>query len=170
MILSFCKENIAEALEAADARQDYAERVRLPNYDGRELTPELERENHHVGAIAEWACALHFGLTFNASVGDLTACDLGIIEVRGRRDGPNADLPMRRNDTPKLRKPFVLVLVNLIHLTANIVGWLCGWEAMKRADNATQRYGVWYIPPPYHSVRSLEQWIMCGHPQHWCPS
>lgn len=158
-----------EAIAGANKRQDYAEQVHLPNYDGRTLTPEYERENHHVGAIAEWASAALLGQKFDPSVGDLDATDLKIIEVRGRRIGPNSDLPMRRNDENKLRLPFFLVRINLNRLTAEFVGWLCGWEAWERRTTENCHFGVWYIPPPYHTVLSLQQWVLCGHRLHWAP-
>jgi len=172
MLMQLNMERANEFVKAANDRQDYAERFRLENYDGRPMTAEQEREAHGVGALGEGAAADLFGLKFDPAVGVLDGTDLKIIEVRARRaGGSGGDLAMRRgdNEKAKLRRPFLLVHVNPPKLTVQFIGWLCGWEAWERRSEENCHYGVWYIRPPYHSVLSLQQWVQCGHRLHWSP-
>jgi hypothetical protein len=173
-IIRFTKAEADEAIAAGDKRWQFARNRNARNY-GIDLSPEECKENHHVGSIGEWVCAEYFGLEFEGgtdfdSYESLVAPDLKIIEVRARRIqfGLNADLTIRPDD--KMRLPVVLVRVSMERMLAEIVGWLCGWEAIEREDKIW--YGprqVFYVPPPYHSVLSLVQWLACGRRPHWCP-
>jgi hypothetical protein len=166
-----------EAKAAANARQDYAEKNEYKSHGDEVVPRDKERRNHIVGCLGELKCAQHFGLNFDPSIGVITSIDCKIIEVRTRRIETGRDLALRPND--KWRLPFVLVWLNRERMLATIVGWLCGWEGHQRAMLAKQEAGrdvwwqpltgAWFIPPPYHSIQSLEDWIDAGHPEHWAP-
>jgi hypothetical protein len=168
--MQFTPAQAEEALRGANERQDYAEMMGFENYGGRMFTREEERLHHEVGALGEYAAANCLGLKFDPTVGRIDAVDLGIVEVRARTVGRLTDLAIRSGkDEEKLRLPFFLTVVNRPTLTVDLVGWLCGWEAWERRNQQNYHYGVWYIPPPYHSVLSLQQWVLCGHRRHWAP-
>ena len=164
--------DFAEADAGALGRRAYGRSANLTEYapEARARDSELEKFlTERAGARAEKVCADHFKLPFNASVGNTRNIDLAdLIEVRCRR-GALADLGIRPKD--KMRLPHVLV--RYYGECIDIVGWLCGWEGRERAEQLKIRLcpirKVWYVPPPYHSVRSLEQWLMCGHRLHWMP-
>ena len=163
---------------AANGRQAFAERNKYVPYDkSARIQPEQQRTNDIAGCLGELKCAHYFGLKFDPSVGVITNVDLKIIEVRTRRIETGRDLAIRPKD--KMRLPYVLVWLDFKRMIAMMVGWLCGWQAHERAMQAKQEAGhdvwwqqikqVWFIPPPYHSIASLEDWIGAGAPQHWAP-
>jgi hypothetical protein len=167
-----------EATRPANDRQDYAEQNNFRSYGEAKMTPEQERGNHLVGCITELKCAQFFGLKFDPSVGVITNVDCKILEVRGRRIESGRDLAIRPHD--KMRLPHVLMWVDGKFTRATVVGWLCGWQGHQRAMAAKaeagghdvmwqQSKGVWFIPPPYHSIVSLQDWIGAGAPLHWAP-
>jgi len=158
--------------EGALGRRAYGRSAGLKEYAAEARARDSEEEKfltEQAGTRAEQIGADHFKLSFNASVGNTRNVDLDdLIEIRGRR-GANTDLAIRPVD--KMRLPHVLI--RIIPPWADIVGWLCAWEGRQRALELKLRLcpirHVWYVPPPYHSVRSLEQWLMCGHRLHWMP-
>jgi hypothetical protein len=167
-----------EATDAANGRQDFAEQQNWRSRGAGEIPRARERLNSLVGCLGELKCSQYFGMKFDPSIGIITNVDCEIFEVRTRRIDSGRDLAITPDD--KMRLPYVLVWIDRLGTTATIVGWLCGWEGHQRAMQAKEAAGgrdvwfrpvrvVWFIPPPYHSVKSLRQWIQCGHLLHWCP-
>jgi len=169
-IIRFTQADLEIGIRDGNALEDEAQAKGARNY-GIDLTLEETRANHHVGSLGEWLCAKYFGLEDEyrevKKQGDV---DLKVIEVRARRItmGLNCDLTIRPDD--KMRMPIVLVRVSMERMLAELVGWLCGWEAIEREDKIWyEPRRVFYVPPPYHSILSLEQWLACGRRPHWCP-
>jgi hypothetical protein len=164
--------DFTDADKGALGRRAYGRSAGLTEYaaEARARDSELEKFlTEQVGTRAEQVGAEHLKLPFNASVGNTRNVDLAdLIEIRGRR-GAGTDLPIRPRD--KMRLPHLLI--RFYGKYAHIIGWLCGWEGQKRARELNLKLcpirHVWYVPPPYHSVLSLEQWLMCGHRLHWMP-
>lgn len=163
-----------------DGRQDFADSANLKSSHGDEatLSREQQRSDHGIGALGEKIVADYYGLPWDPSIGVLTNVDCKIIEVRTRRIETGRDLPIRKND--KMRLPHVNVWIDQKRMIATIAGWLCAWEGHQRAMQAKAdaggkdvwwqaKTGVWFIPPPWHSVQSLTDWIGAGHPLHWAP-
>lgn len=174
VLISWTRAESEPITAAANGRQGYAEAMGFENYGRKDLTSEQLLAQHSVGAHGEWVTAEAFGppLKFNPSIGKIDTVDLQILEVRARPWIPGRlDLGVR-GKRDKLRLPHVLVHVDLPRCRACIPGWLCGWEAMERPDKVEFDRGEvrwWFVPPPYHTPRSLKQWIECGHPLHWAP-
>jgi len=177
-MISYTREEVAEPLRVGDARQDAAERAGYVNYGGVRTLAE-QRENHRLSAVGEWLAAWFFRLRFKPSIGVIDAIDLGFldddteedgVEVRARRVTerlPVPDLIIRPTD--KLVLPHVLICVELELGQAEVAGWLVGWEALQRGDKGPLPglQGLHAVPPPYHSVESLQHWIAAGHRRHW---
>jgi len=160
-----------EALAAGDGRQDYAEKVGLEHY-GDGIPLDQQRANHKFATVAEYIVHLYLRVPWRANVGEVKAVDHEFLETRARRIGPglpHPDLFIRPRDWEKRFLPYLLVWINEEESVAYLVGWLCGWEAWRRRGNWCEARGGWFVPPPYHSIRSLEQWIECGHPRHHHP-
>jgi hypothetical protein len=164
--MPYTSQDMMEATVAANGRQDFAESQNFQT-SGRALPREQERLNHRVGCLGELKCAQRFHLEFNASVGIITNVDCKILEVRTRRIENGRDLPFRSIE--KVRLPYVLCWLDERAKQVTIVGWLCGWQAHERMKDTPMWKGVWFVPPPYHSVQSLQDWITAGHPLHWAP-
>lgn len=112
-----------------------------------------------VSAIAVYLAKSHFGLEF---AGNVEVCPRAVVS------GMRADLAINPHDA--MVPPRLLVRVRLEHKHADIVGWLCGWEAIERTDKVwDEQRKVFDVPPPYHSLLSLRQWLECGHRPHWMP-
>jgi hypothetical protein len=169
--------DIERVRAAANGRQDFAQQHNLQT-PGVQRTSERRRRDDFLGCIGELKSSQYFGLEFNADVGVLNGVDCKIFEVRARRIESGRDLAITPND--KWQLPYVLVWIDRERMIATLVGWLCGWQGHQRAMDAKREAGgtdvwwqplkaVWFIPPPYHSVQSLRDWIDCGHPLHWCP-
>jgi len=166
-------EDLKIATHAGHARQDYARRTGLQHYGRTVVTSAKDI----VGCLGELKCAQFFGQPFDPAIGVLTGVDCKLFEVRARDISTGRDLAIRPHD--KMRLPHVLVWITPAHTLATIVGWLCGWEGRERAKAAElaagfdvlwqPKKGCWFIPPPYHSVKSLQDWIDCGAPLHWAP-
>jgi hypothetical protein len=164
--------DFTDADDGALGRRAYGRKAGLKEYaaEARARDSELEKFlTEQIGARGEKVVAHHFKLPFEASVGNTRNVDLAnLIEARARR-GASTDLAIRPID--KMRLPHVLV--RFYSEYAHIIGWLCAWEGRQRALELNLKLcpirHVWYVPPPYHSVLSLEQWLMCGHRLHWMP-
>jgi hypothetical protein len=175
--LSITPEDLQAALSAANGRQDYAESKDFKSHGEAIVSRDKERRNHIAGCIGEIKCAQYFKQKFEPSIGVITNVDCKLFEVRARRIETGRDLAIRPNC--KLRLPHVLVWISRDRKIVTLVGWLCAWEGRERAKEAQEQAGrdiwwqpltgAWFIPPPYHSIRSLQDWINCGHPLHWCP-
>lgn len=177
--LSVTADDLRRSGLVADERQDFADSRNLKSSHGNEapLSAAQQRSDHHVGSLGEMKVAEYYGLEWNPSVGVLTNVDCKIIEVRTRRIENGRDLPIRAND--KWRLPHMLVWFDSKRMITTMAGWLCAWEGHQRAMQAKAeagrdvwwqaKTGVWFIPPPYHSIKSLRDWINAGHPQHWAP-
>lgn len=177
--------HIERANRRGKAHEDLAQSRGWRNY-GMDMPPEQTAANHNFGELGVILVAEHFELPCDddpklRSYDDAAAPDLGIIEVRSRRieyNRPLPDLTIREDD--RLRLPVVLVRIDTGRREYWIVGWLCGWQAIERptAEGKYPQDGekvwcpihkVYYVRPPYWSVRSLEQWIAQGHPPHYAP-
>jgi len=114
---------------------------------------------------------IHFSK--NDNIADAVRAALSNADVRLclRKAGQHLpELVVKPGDGPLMRLSFVLVRVDMQRLRAEILGWLCGWQAMEREDKVwNEGRGMWFIPPPYHSVQSLEDWITSGAKPHWMP-
>jgi hypothetical protein len=171
--LSIVPADTKEATEAAHGRHDFGEAHGYKNHIEQGRKQDVDAEV--VGCLGELLCAHYFQLQFNPSVGVIDAVDCKIFEVRTRRIESGKDLALKQRD--KMRLPFVLVWINRDRTEATLVGWLCGWEGHQRAKQAKEAgrdlwqpsVRAWFIPPPYHSIASLEDWIGAGHPLHWAP-
>jgi hypothetical protein len=178
IVLPITASDMATVTPTANGRQDNAERKHLKNQFAKPTTLQEDRFSHVIGCIGELKCAQFFGMPFDDSdIGVLTNIDCKVFEVRTRNIETGRDLSIEPQS--KMRLPHVLVWVDRKHMQATIVGWLCGWEGRERAKAAELAAGfdvwwrpavrTWFIPPPYHSVKSLQDWIECGAPLHWAP-
>lgn len=166
--LPITPEDIEQVREAAEGRQDYAQRMGLVT-PGVERPPERRLRDDYLGCVGELKVVQHFDLDFDPAIGVLDRVDCKILEVRSRRVETGRDLAIRPLE--KWRLPHVLVWIDRERMTATLVGWLCAWEGRERATPTMwqPKKEVWFIPPPYHTIKSLEEWIESGHPLHWCP-
>jgi hypothetical protein len=161
-------------------RQDFAERANLKNQFDMRGMRFTERDVHFWGRLCESAAAIAFNLPAPATIGSITAIDLGnIAQVRGRVIQPGKPLPdlsIDRRDLLKPHLPLLLVRLDLEELIAQMVGWLLIGEAHERAEQlereGTQTWFApmkcWFVPGPYHSTKSLRDWIWMGaRPFQW---
>jgi hypothetical protein len=176
--LPITPDDIAQVTPVAIAKGEYSEHHGFVPCD---KPARIERGQQHIndmtGCLGELKCSQFFGLPFDTSENATASVDCKIIEVRARRIETGRDLAIRPHD--KMRLPYVLVWLDHARMIATIVGWLCGWEAHQRAMQAKLESGrdvwwqplksVWFIPPPYHSIESIKDWILIGHPLHWAP-
>jgi len=170
--------DLAEATNVAIAKGEFSTRQgHIPYGATARMSPDVQQAHDLIGCLGELKASQCFGQPFNTSENGIGEIDCRIFEARARDIRTGRDLAYRPID--KMRLPYVLVWIDLPAKKATIVGWLVGWEAHQRAMAAKQKAGydvlwnatrrVWFIPPPYHSVASLEDWILVGHPQHWAP-
>lgn len=169
------KSDRATAARVGSAKQSYSVRQKLPDYGPSAAAPANGERQHVLGCLGEFICARFFGVEFDDSEDGRAKIDCKIFEVRTRDVSSGKDLAIRPHD--KMRLPHVLVWIE--GDLATIVGWLVGWEGHARAMQAKADAGFdvwwqpsarcWFVPPPYHSVASLQDWIACGHPLHWSP-
>jgi len=179
MIIKFTPDDVTEALVAANAFQDFNEARGYKDRGAeKDLTKIEQRDRQIVGHVGHLLIARRYHLPYAPKLGDFAQIDIefpggdGGMEVRASiRDNPRLPINPRDIERGKLALPFVLIRVSLARGIAEILGWLCGWQALERPDRIWRGppQNTWYVPAPYHSVQSLDDWIESGAKPHWMP-
>lgn len=104
-------------------------------------------QKHIEGCMGEMALAKHFGAFWDGKVGDLSAGDVGKIEVR-TTPAANGHLLVHDWDTPSS----VFVLAIGVNGTYTFTGWIRGTDAQKDGPD-----GFWGDPKN------------TGRPAYWVP-
>jgi hypothetical protein len=156
------------------ARTDAAIARRFKHWNVRAEDREQRIRNDTIGCFCELMAGHYLGLPYNPSIGEIDNVDLDKkVEVRGIANPRYCELPIRPPDKPeRLLKPHLLVRTTEAIQWASLEGWLLGWEAMDRIELLELKlvgegHGArWYVPGPFHSIRSLQDWLLCGAPPH----
>jgi len=168
---------VLSSMDDSETYNTIAERENLRNVF--DIAREQSIKNTFVARLGEQGAGAAFDLPATATPGILNAVDLKIIEVRARlitEDVPSPDLSVDDRDWKKSQFPLLLVRVDIEKLLGYMVGWLLIAEARYRIDLLKHgnphnvvydnRKKCWFVPPPYHSTKSLRDWIACGAPKH----